>query len=295
MAALKMALLLVGGASAAYDFANPKVSACVASRTSWGTDDNSWLNTKNPSKYMCTSAQIDAHYDPANLACWQSDPQGPSGDIASGTCPAGKTVACLMQAGWGQVAGNCDACANDDCSRTGATGSKSCAAEACTKDGTAAVAGAKCAGNKWVDGASPVDKAHVDGYCDCSPDCGVCDDGPPGFLEVGVDSSACDVRNGTLPAADGAGCWDSCVDCMGDDDSHGGPGAVHVAFMPEAMGAKIVGAANWTTYNVGHANSTGTWWLCKTDSPTHKGDCAWQGMAPTLPYSPKFKGLALCA
>ena len=64
--------------------------------------------------------------------------------------------------------------------------------------------------------------------------------------------------------------------------------------MPQAMGAAIVGAKNWTTYNVGHANSTGTWWLCKTDSPTHHGDCAWQGLCD-LPYMPKFKGLALCA
>lgn len=104
---------------------------------------------------------------------------------------------------------------------------------------------------------------------------------------------------------------------MGDDLTHGG----HVAragrvrekgtkktnsgkkkktkklrqrYMPEAMGAAIVGAKNWTTYNVGHANSTGTWWLCKTDSPTHHGDCAWQGLCD-LPYMPKFKGLALCA
>ena len=98
---LRFAALVAG--AAAFDFANPKVSSCVAAReAAW--EGNSWLNTANANSYMCTKAQIDAHYDPANLACWQSDPQGPTGDIASGSCPAGQTVRCLMQAGWGKWA-----------------------------------------------------------------------------------------------------------------------------------------------------------------------------------------------
>ena len=69
-----------------------------------------------------------------------------------------------MQAGWGQVAGNCDACNVDQCSKTGAAGKDSCAALACAKDGGAADVDAKCAGNAWVASPSPVDPTHADGY-----------------------------------------------------------------------------------------------------------------------------------
>jgi hypothetical protein len=152
-------------------------------------------------------------------------------------------------------------------------------------------AGTKCQGNAWKDGPSPYDPAHADGYCDCAPDCADCDGPGPADGALGVTSSSCDARNGTAPASDWANCWNSCVDCMGDDLSHQGI----AKYMPEAMGQQIVGTANWTTYNVGHYNGTGTWWLCKTDSPTQKGDCAWMGKADGLPMGPKFKGLALCA
>ena len=193
MLRLQFAAALVAAGGAAYDFANPKVSSCVAAReAAW--EGNTWLNTANANGYMCTKAQIDAHYDPANLVCWQSDPQGPTGDIASGRCPAGQAVQCLMQAGWGQVAGNCDACNVDQCSKTGAAGKDSCTALACAKDGAATDAGAKCTGNAWVPKASPVDPTHGDGYCDCAPDCAACD----GPHVADVDSRMCDVRNGAL-------------------------------------------------------------------------------------------------
>lgn len=200
-----------------------------------------------------------------------------------------------MQAGWGQVAGNCDACTSD-ASTSGAIGAASVAALACAKSGAFFGEDTKCSGNTWKTDVSPIDPTHTDGYCDCSPTCGDCD-GPQALealsarADVGVDSQLCDARNGTKVSEDWAGCWDSCVDCMGDDLSHHGI----VKYMPEAMGLGIVGTENWTTFNVGHANSTGSWWLCKTDSPTHKGDCTWMGLADGLPGMPKFKGLALCA
>ena len=283
--------LAIAGVVGAFDWTNGNVSACVRSRDDW---DANWLNTANELSYMCTREQINEAYDPANLACWQSDAQNPTGDVATGTCPAGTAVKCLIQAGWGQVAGNCDACDKQECSKTGAAGEKSCAALACTDSGNVgAAAGTSCQGNAWKSGTSPVDPTHTDGYCDCAPDCGDCD-GPPGVLEgdkFGVTPSFCDVRNGTSVSTDWAGCFNSCVDCMGDDLTHQGV----ARYMPEAMGQQIIGSKNWTTYNVGHYNGTGSWWLCKTDNPVHAGDCTWMGLADGLPNGPKFKGLALCA
>ena len=250
--------------------------------------------TAQPAGPAPAQVQEHVHALPANLACWQSDAQNPTGDVASGRCPAeGTTVQCLLQAGWGQIAGNCDACDEAECSRKGLSGAESCAALACTDSPgfLGAGAGTKCQGNAWKDGPSPYDPAHADGYCDCAPDCADCDGPGPADGALGVTSSSCDARNGTAPASDWANCWNSCVDCMGDDLSHQGI----AKYMPEAMGQQIVGTANWTTYNVGHYNGTGTWWLCKTDSPTQKGDCAWMGKADGLPMGPKFKGLALCA
>ena len=289
---MRISLAAIAAATAcAFDWTNDKVTACVRDRDNW---PSAWLNTENAQSYMCTREQVNQYYDPANLACWQSDAQNPTGDVASGRCPAeGTTVQCLLQAGWGQIAGNCDACDKAECSRKGLSGAESCAALACTDSPgfLGAGAGTKCQGNAWKDGPSPYDPAHADGYCDCAPDCADCDGPGPADGALGVTSSSCDARNGTAPASDWANCWNSCVDCMGDDLSHQGI----AKYMPEAMGQQIVGTANWTTYNVGHYNGTGTWWLCKTDSPTQKGDCAWMGKADGLPMGPKFKGLALCA
>ena len=230
---------------------------------------------------MCTEAQIEQYYDPTNLACWQTNPEG--WGYGASSCPVeGQTVQCLMQAGWGMVAGSCSSC-ESKCSTTGASGAASCAALACLDVAPTSAArtsdelfGISCTGNSWIAETSPIDPSHTDGYCDCSPYCGYCLHAEE--EEVGVTSSYCDARNGTTVSKDWASCWDSCVDCMGDDGA--------VSFMPEQMCLGIVGSHNWTTLAVAHTNYTGTWWLCSDDTypPT---SCNNMGVSP-LPDMPKF-------
>ena len=57
-------------ASPSTTWTNEKVSGCVRARLDDEAEfpGTTWLNTAGNNTYLCTPAQIDAYYDPANLA-----------------------------------------------------------------------------------------------------------------------------------------------------------------------------------------------------------------------------------
>lgn len=68
--------LLAAPLTASITWTNEKVSGCVRARLDDEAEfpGTTWLNTAGNNTYLCTAAQIDVYYDPANLAWWDLSP-----------------------------------------------------------------------------------------------------------------------------------------------------------------------------------------------------------------------------
>lgn len=185
---------------------------------------------------MCTLDVLQEMYDPANIACGQTE-AGDSGGVgvAEFQCPQpGTTVKCMLTIGWGSVAGTCTTC-SDACSLGALSGEDSCCGTACTQDGSSG----DCQNNAWIPtSAGGCGSEYSDGHCDCCPSCDEClssslgsDQSPPGS---GVDSRFCDCRNGLETSLDWTPCWNSCMDCFGDN----APGA-HTSEQPALFSRRV--------------------------------------------------------
>ena len=268
--------------------------ACVAARAE-ELSGNEFLGTSNNASYLCTLEQLEALYDPANIACGQSQV-----GAAAFACPAvGTTVQCAITIGWGSVAGTCSTCANI-CSTSGATGEASCCAQACSAN----QASDPCPDTAWIVGAS-VGECGSDssgGYCDCCPDCGGClKQEPPGVASTapGLESAFCDCRDGLAASPDWTPCWGSCVDCFGDNAPAG-----QIAYPPAELidgfcvgnSSCFIGISQDSDSDDGGGGGgapTGTWYGCTSPDPTSCVDVG--GPVQAGGQAPKFKGLLLCA
>ena len=130
------------------------------------------------------------------------------------------------------------------------------------------------------------------GYCDCCPDCYSCvhGDQPPAATELEqepaaslVENTFCDCRAGLDVAPDYAPCWNSCLDCLGDDGS--------VAYMPDDVAAACIDAEECFLYGV-QEGASGTWYSCTSGDVS---SCTASSAATaTLPDYSKLKAAALC-
>merc|ERR1711907_698683 len=141
------------------------------------------------------------------------------------------------------------------------SGAESCCAKACTgSSGFRVDSDAHCSNNQWL-GESDASE----GYCDCAPDCYDCVHGPPppapapAPLGSFVDNRFCDCRNGLDVASDYAPCWDSCLDCLGDDGN--------VNYMPDDVAASCVGK-NACYVKVEHSQTSDDWYHCSSLAET---------------------------
>lgn len=203
MAAPRLALLmLLAGAASAFDFTNPKLTACAVANRVNGVP---WL-TRNNASYICTDAQFDTYYDPATAIAYTS--MNPGDGPTHLACPvATQTVRCFVFASWGQVAGGPDSCA-DACSTEARAGAASCCGKACVGDPTG---DATCHGNAWHPAPGPGEcGASGTGWCDCCPDCYDCVHPPPSNASL-VDNRFCDCRRGLEVSPDYSPCWNSRV------------------------------------------------------------------------------------
>ena len=165
---------------------------------------NGFLNTNNNATYMCTLDMLQELYNPANIACGQTEIEdGSSGSVAQFQCPQpDTTVKCVLTMGWGSVAGSCSTC-NDACSLEALGGEDSCCGVACMRDGRSG----DCQQTEWIPAsAGGCGSEYSDGYCNCCPDCGDCLTSPLGSDRPGsgLDSSFCDCRNGLETSLDWA-------------------------------------------------------------------------------------------
>jgi hypothetical protein len=256
---LGQALAWGNGASA---WTNEKISTCARERRAAGVP---WLTANNAS-YVCSDAQWDAFYDPAFSIAYFSINDGVTAPAAAACPNPDHSIKCVIFASWGQVAGGPDAC-TDTCSTEMKSGSESCCAEACTgSSGFRVDSDAHCSNNKWLG-----ESDSSEGHCDCAPDCYDCVHGPdedsdaeedlttpapaPAPLGSYVDNSFCDCRNGLDVASDYAPCWDSCLDCLGDDGT--------VNYMPDDVAASCVGKSACYV-KVEHGKKSDDWYHCSS-------------------------------
>lgn len=272
--------------SAVRGWTNDLVSGCVQARVADPSTFPGFAfeNTHSNASYQCTAVQLDSFYDPASFACGQTQD---ATSIAGHACPdPNQTIQCFFTAGWGSVAGLCETCENT-CSLDSATGAASCCGTACTTSpGPTGSAGTECSDNTWVNDSSlDCGNAFSDGCCDCYPDCASClNDAPAPQL----DHTFCDCRKGTATSPDWAPCWNSCLDCFGDNDA-----AANIAYLPEALvEAECLGQSSCFVGTAYNDDGTGTWSGC--DSADDLTTCTRDYGTVDLVNAPKYKAIALC-
>lgn len=283
----------------AYVFSNEKVSTCAKQTRANNTP---WL-TANTASYICTDEQFDKYYDPATSIGFflhDSDATTP----AQAACPkGGDVIKCFVFASWGQVAGGPDAL-TDTCSTEMGTGSKSCCAKACTsKSGTTDESGTTCENNAWITSKTDTCGQSGDGYCDCCPNCFDCVHpknlpvpAPLNTQRSYVANRFCDCRAGLDVAPDYSPCWNSGLDCFGDDGT--------VQYMPEDIAASCIGEKscyvfaaleNSSSIDETFPHSTdvkGYWQKCTSSMAS---SCTNSKTETTgLPAMSKAKGIVLC-
>jgi len=280
--------------SSVHSFAwtNDKITTCARDGRASGV---SWLTANNAS-YVCTNEQWDKYYDPAYSIAYfalNDDATAP----ATATCPnAQHELKCVIFASWGQVAGGPDAC-TDTCSTNMLTGAGSCCGKACTSAGqeemssppavSPTASAANCTNNKWVSGVtSQCGSTFAGGYCDCCPNCFDCVHPPPPSkmqAKSFVANRFCDCRKGLEVASDYSPCWNSCLDCLGDDGQ--------VQYMTEDVAEFCIGKAECSV-KVEASTRGNYWYKCssKEDSSCTKSSQA----SGTVPQMPKAKGAMLC-
>ena len=301
----------------AFDFTNDKITSCARSNRAAGIP---WLTASNAS-YICTNEQWDRFYDPATSIAYAAQNPDADGPLTL-SCPTdGQTIKCFVFASWGQVAGGPDAC-TDSCSTSMKSGAESCCGKACTSAGHSDVASAKCSSNKWVAGTNGScgnhSKGFAGGYCDCCPNCYDCVHGPPppetlfptraaptatklrGGPPAAAEAPArsnprrslvaarfCDCRFGLTVSPDYTPCWNSCLDCLGDDGD--------VSYMPDDVAASCVGGTSTCSFMVveeGNSSDSNQWFKCSSSSPS---SCtASTAGSVSVPAMPKLKVAALC-
>jgi len=286
--------------SAAYVFTNDKISTCAKETRANNTP---WLTANNAS-YICTDEQFDKYYDPATSIGFfllNDDATMP----AQAACPKGGDVMkCFVFASWGQVAGGPDAF-GDTCSTQMLTGSKSCCAKACTSSGDLQMStksSTNCKNNKWMTSKTASCGKGGDGYCDCCPNCFDCvhpanppAPSPSTVQKSFVENRFCDCRKGLDVAPDYAPCWNSGLDCFGDDGT--------VQYMPDDIAASCIGKESCYIFAQESSSSIdekfppssdgkGYWQKC-TSSAT--SSCTKSSTQTTgLPDKSKAKGIVLC-
>lgn len=284
-----MATVLKGSVVAAcfsvgsgFAWTNEKITTCARDGKASGVP---WLTANNAS-YVCTSEQWDQFYDPASsIAYFAAD----DSTVATPTCPNSQhTIKCVIFASWGQVAGGPDAC-TDTCSTQMLTGEKSCCGKACTSDPSEDVLSfppspspsANCSSNKWVS-----DTTAAGGYCDCKPNCLECVHPKPAVelqaqAKSFVDNRFCDCRKGLDVSSDYTPCWNSCLDCLGDDGD--------VQYMPKDVAESCIGQSQCS---LKVELSEKSWYKC---SSTQSSSCTKSSeVSGSLPNQPKAKGAMLC-
>lgn len=281
-----LVLLLAARAADAYDFTNNKITTCARERRANGT---AWL-TASEHKYICTSEQFDKFYDPAHAIAYVAQNPG-ANTPAVVSCPDSRqTIKCFVFSSWGQVAGSPDAC-SDRCSTHMLEGANSCCGQACT---AAAETSAQCDNNKWIVGATAeCGTAFAGGYCDCCPNCYDCVHGPPVTTAPKrrhsrslVDNRFCDCRNGLQLSSDYTPCWNSCLDCLGDDGD--------VSYMPEDVGEACIGKSEcYIEVLAGADDASGNNWYHCTSSDPSSCTISSKGSV-SIPNQSKFKAAALC-
>ena len=83
--------------------------------------------------------------------------------------------------------------------------------------------------------------AGGDGFCDCCPDCLDCVHPKNGSASL-VANRFCDCRKGLEVSPDYAPCWNSCLDCLGDDGQ--------VAYMPGDVAAACLGSSPGAAHEI---------------------------------------------
>lgn len=270
--------------AAAYEYTNDKITSCARQRRAAGVP---WLTANNAS-YVCTDAQWDSFYDPSVSIAYFAIDDGVTSPVAASCPDPSHSIQCVIFASWGQVAGGPDAC-TDECSTGMKGGDESCCAKACTAGSSFRSSDdAKCSGNQWLSTPSSACKSESEaGYCDCCPDCLDCVHGSPPELarELGsyVDNRFCDCRNGLEVAFDYSPCWNSCLDCLGDDGT--------VDYLPEDVAATCIGKAECFV-RVKQGTNSNDWYSCTSLA---EGSCVKSNSGSGSSDSKaKAKGAFLC-
>lgn len=283
--------LVLAVQSAAFDFTNNKITACARESRASGS---AWLTSNNAS-YICTNEQWDKYYDPATSLGFFLLDDGAT-DPAQAACPkSGDVIKCFVFASWGQVAGGPDA-VGDTCSTQMGSGSQSCCAKACTSSGLQGGVGTstKCQNNQWMPKAAGTCGTRGDGYCDCCPNCYDCVHGPPPpspAPSAGVSAKShvanrfCDCRKGLDVSPDYSPCWNSALDCFGDDGQ--------IAYMPEDVASSCVGKSScYVLTDSNPEEGVGFWSKCTSSQAS---SCTASSTESTnIPDQPKAKGMFLC-
>jgi hypothetical protein len=105
----------------------------------------------------------------------------------------------------------------------------------------------------------------------------------PGAARELVDNRFCDCRSGLDVAPDYAPCWNSCLDCLGDDGD--------VSYMPADVAAGCVNQASCFLYGT-QAGNQGTWYSC-ADGDAAACNASAAGTV-IVPDNSKVKAAALC-
>lgn len=262
---------------------------CVVDRAE-SLPGNGFLNTNNNATYMCTLDMLQELYNPANIACGQTEIEdGSSGSVAQFQCPQpDTTVKCVLTMGWGSVAGSCSTC-NDACSLEALGGEDSCCGVACMRDGRSG----DCQQTEWIPAsAGGCGSEYSDGYCNCCPECGDCLTSPLGSDRPGsgLDSSFCDCRNGLETSLDWAPCWNSCMDCFGDNAPAG-----EVVYPPAELVSECVGSGACYVGILLNSTSPGPpLGMYASCTSLDAGSCTPVGQPSSVINGAKMKGLVLC-
>ena len=278
-------VVAAASAEAFYEFSNAHISQCAIDGRRSGVP---WL-TRNNATYICKAADWDALYDPASSIAYTA--MNPGDGPPTLACPnPSQKVRCFVFASWGQVAGGPDAC-TDECSTKEKTGAESCCGKACTAPGGFSLSDddAKCADNAWHPDQSGDCGAGGRGYCDCCPDCEQCvhpkNESSSASL---VANRFCDCRRGTEVSPDYSPCWNSCLDCLGDDGV--------VAYMPLDVAADCVGSSACYPWAKPDSPTKGYngWFSCTSPDPAACRPSHQQRKSADIPPQSKMKMAALC-
>ena len=129
--------------------------------------------------------------------------------------------------------------------------------------------------------------AGGDGFCDCCPDCLDCVHPMNGSASL-VANRFCDCRRGLEVSPDYAPCWNSCLDCLGDDGM--------VAYMPGDVAAACLGSSACYPWAKPDAPTAGynSWYSCASPDAASCRPSYEQRTSAQIPPMSKMKMAALC-